>query len=85
MKAYISPDVAKAMLLNRRDDQLDRFDDVKANGYAELMRARAWTYGPQHSAIQIDKDDYLTNGQHRLTAVVLSGLSQWFDIEIKEQ
>lgn len=71
----IGPTEAKAMLAkNAKNNRRLRIADVKK--YAEDMKTKKWN--DDVSAIVFDADGRLTNGQHRLNAILLSGTEQSF-------
>lgn len=72
----VTVEMAVAWLATRSENQTKRYVRAKAVKWASIMKEGRWhTHG---DAIDIDKDGRLSNGQHRLSAVVLCGLPQWF-------
>lgn len=68
----ITPEVAKTLLeanINNR-----RFSKPYAKRLAAEMRAGIWH--ETHQGIAIDKNGYIVDGQHRLAAIVQSGVPQ---------
>ena len=72
----VTVEMAMAWLATRSENQTKRYVRAKAAKWASAMKEGRWhTHG---DAIDIDNDGRLSNGQHRLSAVVMSGLPQWF-------
>jgi len=73
----VTPELAKLWL-----GQVDRQRHIHAPALARYVRdmnAGRWHYNAE--PIQFDWNGMLGNGQHRLHAIVLSGISQWFRVE----
>jgi hypothetical protein len=66
----VTPELAER-LLRYHNSRNRKFQEATADRYASDMRRGAWRKGS--AAIGIDTDGQLTNGQHRLAAVVKSG------------
>lgn len=72
----VTPGKAEAWLKRNVSNRKVRPSIVKV--YADIMRHGNWQYPA--GSIQFDKDGSLVDGQHRLHAIVLSGVSQHFVI-----
>lgn len=68
----ITPDVAKALMEGNKKNR--RFSKPYAKRLAAEMRAGIWH--ETHQGIAIDKDGYIVDGQHRLAAIIESGVPQ---------
>lgn len=73
----IGPDQAKALLEKLHPMQRSVTRRAVAE-YAETMKAGLWTLSPH--GIVIDSDGRLVDGQHRMMAVVKSGVTCEFDV-----
>ena len=70
----IGPDQARALLARNRNRRL--YPNTVAV-YARAMREGTW-HGGNAQTIQVDREGYLRDGQHRLHAVLEVGTPQWF-------
>jgi hypothetical protein len=70
--AVITPERAHELLHSNHYNRHIR--QIVVERYAATMRAAAWTLSPD--AVAISEDGTLYNGQHRLSAIVETGLSQ---------
>jgi len=70
----ITPEVATSLLKNNAGNRNLRSTVVEH--YADQMKRGEWK--PTHQAIAIGADENIIDGQHRLSAIVKSGLPQWF-------
>ena len=70
----VTPEMAKAWLAFNKANRKPSQAAVKR--WANAMRANAWKLCPD--AIAFNSDGILLNGQHRLMAVVASGMAQHF-------
>ncbi len=70
----ISPDIAKTMLSSNKDNR--KLSKATVNHYSREMTLGNWQLTPH--GISFDIDGKLIDGQHRLTAIVVSGTSQMF-------
>ena len=66
----ITPERAKELLLNSRRNR--RLNTGRVTTYANDIRNGKWTQSPE--PICLDEEGKLTNGQHRLNAVILAGI-----------
>jgi len=72
--AYISPEHAKLLLTNNKVNRKVSRSTVTA--YASDMLSGSWRL--THQGLMLGKDDCVIDGQHRLLAVVQTGVGQWF-------
>lgn len=72
----VTPEMAAAWLKTRSEEQLRRFRRSVAMRYVAAMKQGRWRF--HGDAIDIDVDGRLSNGQHRLFAVVEAGMAQPF-------
>lgn len=72
----ITPEIASQLLDDMGGNRL--LSDDRVNAYARDMTGGRWV--PLSSMIVIDEDGLLIDGQHRLAAVLQSGLDQTFII-----
>jgi hypothetical protein len=71
---WITPEKAKAYLENN----FGRNRSLKPRSFARLCEAlRSGHFYPIHQAIAFDEDDKLVDGQHRLSAIVETGVATW--------
>ncbi len=73
----VTPEIARQLLATVREDQR-KLDLKRVNRYAALMADGQWPV--TGASLQIDTDGYMIDGQHRLHAVVRSGVSIKFMI-----
>lgn len=66
----ISPNEAEQMLLRNRNSRL--LDKEKVAKYARIMNDGKWEVNTTFP-IELDKNDDLINGQHRLSAILQTG------------
>lgn len=71
---YIDAASAREMLENRANNR--RISPSRVSIYAQHMSTGTWTL--THQGICLDANGRVNDGQHRLSAVVESGVSQWF-------
>mgnify|MGYP003442261307 FL=1 len=69
----VTPDVARAMLANNENNRFVRKSRVRA--YAAQMKGGSWHV--THQGVAIGADGSLYDAQHRLMAVIESGVSVW--------
>ena len=62
-----------AFILEHKNKRNRKISDSTVEGYAGDMRNGKWTIGSE--SIAFYKDGYLQNGQHRLSAIVKSGVT----------
>lgn len=72
----VTPEVAERWLATRSEEQKRRFRRSVAMKYAAAMKALRWSI--HGDSIDFDSDGRLSNGQHRLVAIIESGLPQTF-------
>lgn len=78
-KVSITPAMAEKMLEKNTHNR--SLDDARVRGYAGTMRQGEWL--PYASMISIAPDGSIIDGQHRLWAIVESGLAQEFVLAIE--
>ena len=78
-KVWVTPEVAQEWLSRRAVFQRKISKDATSK-YAAAMRNGDWKF-VKGLVIQITPDGYVLDGQHRLSAVVQSGISQWFMVD----
>lgn len=76
MKTLVTPEIASGLLTRNTNNRILNKNAVKK--YAADMMRGDWKYN--HFPILIGRDGELLDGQHRLHAVVLSGVSIWADV-----
>lgn len=69
----ITPDVAEQYLSSNTHNR--RLQDFSVKKYAEVMRKGLWDEGAPVAPISFDTDGVLINGQHRLWAIIESGVT----------
>lgn len=69
----VTPEIAADWLENRNTQAQRRLSEYIAKKYAEIMAAGRWLL--THQGVAFDSDGFLIDGQHRLRAVVLSGVT----------
>lgn len=69
----VTPEIAADWLENRNSISNRKLSDHTAGKYARIMEAGRWL--STHQGIAFDDDGWLIDGQHRLRAVVLSGIT----------
>ncbi len=78
----VTPELAAKWLLKNTSNRAVRKGRVKA--FARDMKAGAWSFNPQ--PISFGTDDGILDGQHRLLAIIESGVSVqmavWFDVPV---
>lgn len=72
-KMKVTPEMAADWLENRNAQAQRRLSEHIASKYAKIMAAGRWPL--THQAIGFDYDGWLIDGQHRLRAVVISGVA----------
>jgi hypothetical protein len=72
-KVVITPTMAKAWLLGSKDFRNRNLNHKLVKTYCETIKSGLWKYNGE--PIILDKDGDVINGQHRLHAVVLSGIN----------
>lgn len=70
---YITPDVAEHLL--RTNSKNRRISQPRVAIIAQAMKDNQ--YIPTHEGIGVDIDGILIDGQHRLVAILQTGLAQW--------
>ncbi len=81
---YITPKVAKCLLATSRQKKVY---DKRVNDISKAMREGKWKAGEETVPIILrvkEGKEILSNGNHRLRAVIDSGISNWFKVEIRE-
>lgn len=78
VRKYITPEIAKSMLDGKATNR--RINDRKVEQYAGDMAVGRYDFDAI-SPIRVNTKGVLTDGQHRLTAIVRSGVSAWMWIE----
>jgi hypothetical protein len=71
---YISPETAE-MLLEANDKNYRKIIEACSKRYTDDMETNRWTINT--ATIAISKSKFLLDGQHRLTAIVKSGVGIW--------
>lgn len=69
----ITPEIAANWLENRNAQAQRRMSEGVALKYAKIMKSGRWLF--THQGIAFDYDGFLIDGQHRLRAVVISGIA----------
>ncbi len=69
----ITPEVATRMIESSDDFRNRRINNTKVSEYARAMEEGRWTLSPD--AISFDPHGRLINGQHRLWAIIESGVT----------
>jgi len=72
-KIVITPLMAKAWITGSKDFRNRTLNHALVKSYSETMKSGLWKYNGE--PIILDKQGDVINGQHRLHAVVLSGVS----------
>lgn len=72
--SYITPSVASKLLKHNFSNR--RLNQQRVNAYARDMIAGKWEAIADGLSLQFDKNWNLLNGQHRLSAIVQSGVAQ---------
>lgn len=72
---YVTPALAKQWLADNNTHNRE-FSELRVQTYAGEMRAGRWQFNGE--TLQFDINDVLLNGQHRLSAIVRSGIAQTF-------
>jgi hypothetical protein len=78
-KVWVTPEKAEEWLSRRAVFQRKISKDAVSK-YAAAMRNGDWKF-VKGLVIQITPDGYVLDGQHRLAAVVQSGIPQWFMVD----
>jgi hypothetical protein len=78
-KVWVTPEIAQEWLSHRAVFQRKISKDAVSR-YAAAMRNGDWKF-VKGLVIQITPDGYVLDGQHRLAAVVQSGIPQWFMVD----
>jgi hypothetical protein len=76
VEMVVTPEIAESWLAKRAPFQRDISDDVVAK-YAADMRKGVWRYVPS-LVVSLTPDGFILDGQHRLSAVVRTGIPQRF-------
>ena len=69
----ITPEIARQLLLRNRIEFQRKLKMRVVNSYAQDMKAGLWQKNGE--PIHLDSDGRLVNGQHRLRAIIESGVS----------
>ena len=69
-KEIVTPQKAKVYLNQNKNSRL--INQEKVNRFVEILISGRWNSKLGH--LDFSSDGYLINGQHRLTAIVLSGI-----------
>lgn len=72
----ICPDLARKLLVNNMNNR--KLSQNIVNKYSKQMREEKWNKSPD--ALAFDNEGFLTNGQHRLNAIIASNTTQKFFI-----
>lgn len=83
-RRLITPEKAQNILDNHNFNKQRRVEQSTVRRYAESMRDGRWTPGTQLAFCKCDNQYLLVNGQHRLAAVALSGVSVEFQVLVNE-
>lgn len=68
----VNPEQAKLWLSNNPNNR--PINTLKVNKYAKMMKNGLWNF-KESTPIQINKNEVLINGQHRLSAILQTGLT----------
>jgi hypothetical protein len=80
-KVFVTPEVAAEWLDKRDESRPNRTISVATvSKYAAAMRNGEWKF-VRGLVIQLTSDGLVLDGQHRLAAVVQSGIGQWFMVD----
>jgi hypothetical protein len=73
VRMKITPEIARDWLENRNAERQRRYSKYMAQKWADVMLSGRWKC--THQGLAFDWDGFLIDGQHRLGAVILTGLT----------
>lgn len=76
-RILVTPQIATDLLATQTRNR--PLSDAQVSAFAEIMRAGRWS--DSNDLICVTAGGVLINGQHRLSAVVKSGVSVWMDVK----
>lgn len=79
----ITPEIAREIL--KRNTNNRSLSKVRVQSYEIDMKNDKWEQDNPQNSIVISEDGELKDGQHRLTALVKSGVSLWFKVFITNE
>lgn len=77
-KILVNPDMAKELLANQAANRTR--SKTRTTYYSRLMSETKWLCHPA-LALHLNERGQLANGQHRLSAIIESGIAQWFYVD----